>query len=311
MVPAVYTAARRTAGDKSERRRGTLVRAFRLAYDGRPFYGYQRQPSVPTVEDALFDGLRALGVLDEEAEKPAGYAAAGRTDAGVSAVAQTVAFDCPDWCTPRALNAELPASVRAWAAADVSKAFHATHHAVERAYVYDLYAPAADASLARAAADALSGEHDFHNLTSDDRGTVRDLSVTVEPDGEFLVLSVSADGFPYNLVRRLASLVYAVAAGDRSLSDVETILGPDPVTGPEGVPAAPPEPLVLERVVYPEVTFERDPQAVESAANVFERRRRDGLVRARVAGRVRRGVEGAAEAGGGDGESAAGGTGEL
>lgn len=268
------------------------MRAFRIAYDGRPFYGFQRQPSVPTVEDAVFDALDALGVLEEGARRPDGYAAAGRTDAGVSALAQTVAFDCPDWCTPRALNAELPESVRAWAAADVGAGFHATHDAVRRGYVYDLYAPEADESSARAAADALSGEHDFHNLTRDDAGTVRDLSVTVEPDGEFLVLSVAADGFPYNLVRRLASLVHAVATGDRSLSDVETVLGPDPVTGPEGVPAAPAEPLVLSTVAYPEVAFERDPVAVESASAVFEKRRRDGLVRGRVAGRIRRGVEG-------------------
>ncbi|ERH00453.1 MAG: hypothetical protein J07HN6_02073 [Halonotius sp. J07HN6] len=39
------------------------MRAFRLAYDGRPFYGFQRQPSVPTVEGALFDALRALSVI--------------------------------------------------------------------------------------------------------------------------------------------------------------------------------------------------------------------------------------------------------
>ena len=45
--------------------------------------------------------------------------AAGRTDAGVSALAQTVAFDAPEWLTPRALNAELPAEIRAWASADV------------------------------------------------------------------------------------------------------------------------------------------------------------------------------------------------
>lgn len=267
------------------------MRAFRIAYDGRPFYGFQRQPSVPTVENALFDALDRLGAFDAEAErKPPNYAAAGRTDAGVSALGQTVGFDCPDWCTPRALNAELPASVRAWAAADAPAGFHATHDAVRREYVYDRYAPDADPALARAAADALSGEHDFHNLTGDDEGTVRNLSVGVEPDGEFLVLRVAAGGFPYQLVRRLVSLVHGVAAGERSPASVDDVLGPEPLDGPEGVPAAPAEPLLLERAVYPDLTFERDPRAAESAADIFESRRRDGLVRARVAGRIRAGV---------------------
>ena len=117
------------------------MRAFRLAYDGRPFYGFQRQPTVPTVEGALFDALVDLSVLSPDADKPTGYAAAGRTDAGVSAAAQTVAFECPEWLTPRALNSELPATIRAWASADVPEDFHATHDATRREYVYHLYAP--------------------------------------------------------------------------------------------------------------------------------------------------------------------------
>ena len=61
------------------------MRAFRVAYDGRPYSGFQRQPDVPTVEDTLLDALRALGVF-EGSDVPPGYAAAGRTDAGVSAL---------------------------------------------------------------------------------------------------------------------------------------------------------------------------------------------------------------------------------
>ena len=40
------------------------MRAFRLAYDGTPYYGFQRQPDLPTVEDAVFDALEALEVLE-------------------------------------------------------------------------------------------------------------------------------------------------------------------------------------------------------------------------------------------------------
>ncbi|KPN30077.1 tRNA pseudouridine synthase A [Halolamina pelagica] len=171
------------------------MRAFRLAYDGRAFYGFQRQPDVPTVEGALLETLAAGGVLDD-GETPPGYAAAGRTDAGVSAVAQTVAFEAPDWCTPAALNGRLPGSIRAWAAADVPQGFHATHDASRRTYTYQLHAPDADDAAAVEAANRLAGEHDFHNLTSDESGTVRDVTVGVERDGEFLVVTVGAGGFP-------------------------------------------------------------------------------------------------------------------
>jgi len=184
-------------------------RAFRLAYDGAPFHGFQRQPDVPTVEDALFSALRELGIPEDE---PAAYSAAGRTDAGVSAAAQTVTFECPGWCDPAALNSELPDSIRAWASADVTD-FHATYDAREREYVYFLAAPDFDDTGAFEAATRLSGEHDFHNLTPDETGTVRDVSIDLERDGAFLVVAVRAGGFPRQLVRRLLSLLRAVASG--------------------------------------------------------------------------------------------------
>jgi len=256
-------------------------RAFRIAYDGTPFHGFQRQPDLPTVEGALFDALRDLGVLDGDESKPPGYAAAGRTDAGASAVAQTVAFDCPAWLSPRALNAELPDAAWAWARADVPADFHATHDARFREYVYVLHATAADPDRAREAARALSGEHDFHNLTRDADGTVRDLSLDAVPDGPFLVLTARADGFPRGLVRRLASLVRGVATGETPLDRVDRVLDSAPLDGPRGIPPAPPGPLLLADVGYEGVAFERDERAVAAARAHFaaERSRHRALAR--------------------------------
>ena len=259
------------------------MRAFRIAYDGRPYHGFQRQPTVPTVEDRLFDAFDELGVFDrDDRHRPPGYAAAGRTDAGVSATAQTVAVECPEWCTPRALNGELPAGIRAWASAPASSDFHATHDATRRTYVYHLYGPDLDDERARAAAATLRGEHDFHNLTTDDAGTVRELSVEVTRDGDVLRIHAAADGFPRHLVRRIASVIRGVAAGTNPLEWVSRLLESTQLDGPEGVPTAAPEPLVLTGVSYPEVAFERDLEAAASAAEVFGDRQRDARVRARV-----------------------------
>lgn len=247
-------------------------RAFRLAYDGRSFRGFQRQPDVRTVEDTLLAGLRELDVLEAGEATPGGYAAAGRTDAGVSAVAQTVAFACPDWCTPRALNGALPEAIRAWASADVPADFHATHDADRREYTYVLPAPTGDLESARAAAERLSGEHDFHNLTPDDRGTVRALSVGIDRAGEFLVLTVASDGFPRQLVRRLASVVDGVATGESSREALDRVLSAEVLDGADGIPPAPAEGLVLTGVEYPDVGFAVDERALADARAVFEGR---------------------------------------
>ena len=280
------------------------MRAFRLTYDGADYYGYQRQPAVPTVEDALFDALRALDVLDPDREKPDGYAAAGRTDAGVSALAQTVAFEAPDWLAPRALNAELPPDVRAWAAAEAPDEFHATHDAVERRYVYHLYAPTNDAAAPVTGSDwpsvsekriheacrALSGSHDYHNLTPDDRGTARTLSLAAERDGDFLALSARAGGFPRQLVRRLVTLVQRVGSGEASVKTVERVLAPEALPGHEGLPPAAPEPLVMADVTYPALEFIVDERAAASAREVFERSRIERAVGSKVASQLRDGV---------------------
>jgi len=271
------------------------MRAFRLAYDGRPFYGFQRQPDVPTVEGTLFDALRSLSVLSIDGHRPEGYAAAGRTDAGVSAVAQTVAFECPDWLTPRALNSELPGTVRAWASTDVDPEFHATHHAVRRVYTYYVYAPQqadrsldgrppADGGLATEALDGLCGYNDFHNLTSDDHGTRRGLSGCIDRNGEFLVIEVVAGGFARELVRRLVSVVRAVATGERPVDWIDELLGPEPVD--PRPPPAPPEPLLLSGVRYHDIDFERDPEAVDSGAVAFGERAIEALACGRVSRRI-------------------------
>ena len=277
--------------------------AYRVAYDGDPFYGFQRQPDVRTVEDTLFDALGRLGVLAEDAQKPAGYAAAGRTDAGVSALAQTVAFEAPNWLTPRALNSELPANVRAWASADVSAGtsadvsagtsadvpedFHATHDAASRTYTYHLYAPDADLQLAWEAGIRFEGTHDVHNLTPDNEGTVRRIdALTVERDGAFLAVRVKAPGFCRQQVRRLVTVLERVATGDRDPGYVHRVLAEEPLTGPAGIPPAPPYPLVLTGVEYPGLEFTVDETAAASARAVFVEKRIEHRTRARVTGSI-------------------------
>ena len=265
------------------------MRAFRLAYDGTEFRGFQRQPHGQTVEDRLFDALQALGI-DVSNGSPSGYAAAGRTDAGVSARAQTVAFETPEWLSPRALNSELPQSIRAWAVADVDAEFHATYAAATRTYRYFLYAPETEIDDDRAgdARRRLSGENDFHNFTPDATGTVRELSVSIERDGDFLVIDCRAGGFTRQLVRRIVSVVESVARGVHAPAFVDRALGSEPLSGPDGIAPAAPEPLVLLDVEYPGVEFTVDSEAFESTRETFDSRRRRRLATARVAGALAR-----------------------
>lgn len=258
------------------------MRAFRIAYDGSNYRGFQRQPHGETIENELFDALDALGVTFEDGT-PRGYAAAGRTDAGVSARAQTVAFEAPEWLSPRAFNSELPDSVRAWAAAEVGDDFHATFDADERLYRYFLYAPVIDDERTTEACRRLSGSADYHNFTPDDDGTERTIAVSPRQDGEFLILDCRASGFSRQLVRRLATVVSEIGHDERPLSFLDRALSAERLSGPDGIAPAAPEPLVLLDVRYSGVDFEVDGPALESAREIFDARRRRHRAAARVA----------------------------
>lgn len=295
--------------------------AYRIAYDGTAYRGFQRQPHGETVENVLFDALDALDVTN--GGKPDGYAAAGRTDAGVSAVEQTVGFEAPGWLTPRAFCGELPPDVRAWASADAPDDFHATRDARRRVYEYHLYAPGAvsdravsdraaddraaddseativdgrkatvvDDDLARAVLDRLSGTHSVHNLTPDEEGRERTIDAACERDGTYLVCEFAAAGFPREFVRRAVGLLVAVATRERDLAFVDRVLSDERLQGPDGTAPAPPEPLLLRRVGY-DLTFERDDDAAASAGAVFEETRVRRRTGARVAERLRDGTAG-------------------
>lgn len=274
-----------------------VIRAFRVAYDGREFAGFQRQPHARTVEGTLLRALAAHDVIDAgdgpTHATPPEYAAAGRTDAGVSAVAQTIGFEAPSWLTPRAFNGQLPGSVRVWAAADVPAGFHATHDAVERTYRYQLLAPES-ATTDRAVHDALdrlSGRHDFRNLTTDEAGTERTLTATATRSEEFLVIEATAGGFPRAFVRRLVSLVHAVGTGTVDPAFVGRVLDPEPLPGEHGIGAAPPEPLVLWDVTYDGVTFDIDREAAASARDAFDERYREAKRAAAMIHSLKRGVD--------------------
>lgn len=242
-----------------------MMHVFRVAYDGHPYHGFQRQPTVTTVEDTLFAALAALDITDDV---PPEYSAAGRTDAGVSALAQTIAFDAPDWLTPAAFNTELPPAIRVWAHATPQQTFHAQYHATEREYTYHLYAPDARPDRAHEAAARLSGTHDYHNLTPDDTNTTRTLTITAKPTEPFLRLRVTSTGFPRQLVRRLTTLIHDVATDRTPLSQIDRVLDDTPVSGPNGIQPAPAHPLVLTRVEY-DTRFTPDPTAVADTRNRF------------------------------------------
>lgn len=213
--------------------------ALQLAYDGGAFRGFQRQPGLPTVQEALERALRPLGLAGR-------IDVAARTDAGVHALAQVVTFWARADHDPEALRAAVnratPPELWCRAAARADPSLHARASARARRYVYlvgtppppalrpyawslpderafpGAPAPSLDGAAMREALQAAVGEHDFTGFArpGEQRGTVRTVlaAEVIEAAGVPLwALVLEGRGFLRAMVRNLAGTAVAVGLG--------------------------------------------------------------------------------------------------
>lgn len=205
--------------------------ALGIEYEGSPFCGWQTQPEGCAVQDCLEKALAQI------AGESVATICAGRTDAGVHALAQVVHFDCavsrPESAWVRGVNALLPDAVAVLWAQPVSDDFNARFAATARHYRYVLLnhpvRPAADhgrvgwfhapldvASMC-AASTSLIGEHDFSAFRSAQcqaRSPVRTLMrLDISQHGPYLAFDFSANGFLHHMVRNIVGCLVYIGKG--------------------------------------------------------------------------------------------------
>jgi tRNA pseudouridine38-40 synthase len=239
-----------------------------LAYEGTRYSGWQTQPGRATVQGVLAEAIRGV---TGEVIAPRG---SSRTDAGVHALGQVVAFRTSSLLEPavwaRALNAKLPADVSVVAATAAPDDFDPIGAAVRKTYRYRIHdAPwrpvlqrhlvwrwksRLDVAAMQAAAGHLVGEHDFTSFEttpSTRRSKVRNIHVADvfrhtgyddAADAE-VWLEVVGNGFLYNMVRIITGSLVMVGCGKRSPEWIRDVIAAR--HRPAAGPTAPPQGLVL------------------------------------------------------------------
>lgn len=250
-----------------------------IAYDGRPWKGWQSQPGGETVQDQLEGAFATL--LGQKAS----VQASGRTDAGVHARGQSAHVEVPEefhlksdaWVT--ALNVRLPHSIRVSSVEEVSPEFHARFSATGKIYEYRIWRGKilspfeaglawhvwgqVDLEALRAGAAVFCGRHNFARLSAnrgdmseDERrenaeGLTRTIHrIEVHDEGDVLRLVFEGDGFMYKMVRLMTGSLIHVARGKAGLDWLRDLVA-DP-TGEKSNHCAPADGLCLVRVIYGE-----------------------------------------------------------
>jgi tRNA pseudouridine38-40 synthase len=233
-----------------------------VEYDGTDFFGFQAQPGVRTVQGEL---EAALARLSDGERRPVD--GAGRTDAGVHARGQVIAFTYTGRLQAddlgRALDALLPPDVSIRDLRRTTGAFHPRHAARYREYRYTVWngprsplrertalgvrVPLDTVAMARAGS-VLVGRHDFSAFGAADRSPVRTVhAVRVRREGALVTIDVRADAFLRGMVRRIVAVLLEVGRGSMDETAVrEALAARSPALDGATAPA---KGLCLRRVV--------------------------------------------------------------
>lgn len=216
-----------------------------IAYKGTNYAGFQVQPNALTVCEVLQNAMQAvLGCRPD-------VKGCSRTDAGVHArrFALSFAYDgkVPAQKMVQAFNAHLPPDIRALEISEVPPDFHARYAAHAKTYCYYIrnariddpftfdtcarVSQPLDIAAMQAAAAQFVGTHDFQALCASGSGaaahgdTVRTITrCTVQQQGETVVITVTADGYLYNMVRILAGTLVEAGLHKRTPDSVLPLL---------------------------------------------------------------------------------------
>lgn len=255
-----------------------------IEYDGTEFSGWQRQPEARTVQGTLEEALTRL------CRVPVQIDGTGRTDAGVHALGQCAtfrgAFGIPVEKMQTAANAILAESrqkagaIRIREVREVPENFHARFSAAGKTYLYRLYLGGEmpvflrnyryqirkplDVRAMRRAARAFEGSHDFAAFMSQGSTpqvtTVRRIvGMNLEQDGPELLLSVTGDGFLYNMVRIITGTLVDVGLGRLDAERVPDII--DSRDRQRAGHTAPPQGLFMAEVYFSEEAMARGAKA--------------------------------------------------
>jgi len=221
------------------------VTRFRLIveYDGGPFMGWQRQAHGPSVQQAIEEAIQAI------THEEAAVHAAGRTDAGVHALAMTAHVDIDKPISAHRLadgaNAKLrPLPVAILSAREAEPDFHARFSCIGRRYVYRIAnrrAPLAleagrawrvpvvlHADAMNRAAQVLVGRHDFTTFRSahcQSESPVKTLDrLTVRRLGETIEIEAAARSFLHHQVRSMVGCLELVGRGKWTKADLKAAL---------------------------------------------------------------------------------------
>lgn len=223
--------------------------AIKFAYYGKNFHGYARQPLLRTVDGEIIKSLIKNGIINET--KNSMFKSASRTDKGVSALGNVIAFSTN--VSKSRIFKDLSddfTDIIFYAIKEVNSEFN-PRYAKYRHYQYYLKIGNLDIDDIISATSYFTGKHNFGNFArvEEFKNPVRTIdNIVIDNKKDFLIFNFYAQNFLWNQIRRIISAVEKVGIDKvKKEQIIEALNKPDKVID-YGLASA--EPLILKDVVY-------------------------------------------------------------
>ncbi|XP_061379850.1 pseudouridylate synthase 1 homolog isoform X2 [Danaus plexippus] len=251
--------------------------AMLLGYCGVDYYGMQRNPGVPTIEEDLLKALYEAKYITEDDfnnQQNAQFQRSSRTDKGVSAARQVVSLKLPLEVSVDEINSRLPDCIKVFGIKRATNKFNSKSKCNARTYSYTLPTYVFESNVAsederkayRITSQKIAqvnevlgyykGTKSYHNFTEkkhfQDPSSLRYMMsfvlerVFMESEMEFAELLVKGQSFMLHQIRKMIGLMIAVVRGHTDISTLEKSFGKEKVM----IPTAPGLGLVLDKVHY-------------------------------------------------------------
>ena len=223
--------------------------AVKFAYDGKNFHGYARQPELKTVEGELIKFLIKYGFIEDTKESV--FRSASRTDKGVSALSNIIAFNT-DSSKKQILNflCNDLSEILVFGIKEVEQDFN-PRYAKLRQYSYYLPIPDLDIEKIVTISACFTGENNFSNFVRLEsfKNPVRTIdNIIITHENDFLKIDFYAQTFLWHQIRRIISALIKIGIGKLEKEQITVAL----VNPEEKVDfgLAPAEPLILKDIIY-------------------------------------------------------------
>jgi tRNA pseudouridine38-40 synthase len=233
--------------------------ALKVFYIGTNYFGFQRQKKLNTIEGCIFKAFQNAELIEDS--EVFRYGAAGRTDRGVHALGQVIAFSTSKKVILGQLNANLPQDIRVWAISQVSEEFNPRFDALSKHYKYFLpYEETMNLEKMKNAANNLHGIHNFKKLAKVNHHTnpMREIiQLKLKKINSIIQFDVIGKSFLHEMIRKIVLVLALVSKSLITSSEFQKLLDPSYIPK-KGIPPAPAWGLLLYDIHYSAINFEKD-----------------------------------------------------